>query len=181
MRLFRAIRGLLVVLATFNIVLPTRTVVAAAQRAQQLNVRKDLVHVALGKNGQMQGQLVDPQGKPLADHPVAIYDARRAQPNPKPIAEGRTDAKGRFTFHELRPSAVIVVADDSVAVCQCWNSNLAPPSAKQDILLVTDGKIERGQSPIGELLFANPIIMALLIIAAIAIPVAIHDAQDDAS
>ncbi len=183
MKLAKLVRSAAVVLACWNFVVPLRLIQAAVSPSSSdtLSVQKDLAHIALGANGRLSGQLVDPQGKPLHAHPVSVYQAQNPQPNAEPIADVKTDAKGRFVIEGLKSGAYIVVADESVTVCRCWNANVAPPVAKPQVLMVTDGQIQRGQHPIGEMLFANPIILILLIVAAIAIPVAIHNSQDNAS
>jgi hypothetical protein len=47
-------------------------------------------------------------------------------------------------------------------------------------MMVSSPQLVRGQQPISAV-FSNPLLIGLIIAAAIAIPVAIHNSQDDAS
>jgi hypothetical protein len=73
-----------------------------------------------------------------------------------------------------------LAAGGSVHLCRCWAAGTAPPAAQGEVLLVPIGLVERGQRPIGEIL-ANPILIGLIIAAAIALPIAVHNSKDDAS
>jgi len=51
--------------------------------------------------------------------------------------------------------------------------------ALNQLLVVSDSSVERGQRPIGELFCSPPFLIGALIVAAIVIPIAVHNAQDD--
>jgi hypothetical protein len=95
------------------------------------------------------------------------------------IGSTRSDVDGQFLIAGV-PAGVYQVATSNAAVpCRCWAEGTAPPAAVERLLLVEEETIVRGQRPFRELIFSPPVILATLIIAAIAIPVAIHNSQDD--
>ena len=131
--------------------------------------------IALGSNGRMSGQLLDAQGHARANQVVVMH---------RPGAEARqtqTDQNGRFQFIGLTGGTYQVATVDSAAVCRCWAERTAPPAARQEVLLVSGEGVERAQYPFSDMLFSAPVLIALVIAAAIAIPIAVHNSQDDAS
>ena len=52
----------------------------------------------------------------------------------------------------------------------------APPAASQSLLLVKDGETIRGQQPIANL-FTSPLVIGLVLAAAIAIPIAVNNSS----
>lgn len=131
--------------------------------------------VALGKNGSMTGQLFDAQGQ---TRPNQIVVVQRQGGEPR---KTQTDQEGRFALSGLTGGTYYVATVDSAAFCRCWTERTAPPAAKHDLLLVSGEGIQRGQHPFGDMLFSAPVLIALVIAAAVAIPIAVHNSQDDAS
>lgn len=140
------------------------------------------VDVALHKDGLLIGQLVDASGKPSADATVrlTLADGRKA--------EAKTNADGGFAFKNVRGVARLE-SDKTAQMVRSWTSEAAPPSATPAVLLVEGGEIARGQRYAGPIangtvshtkrLFANPLFVAGAVATAVAIPVAIHNADDD--
>jgi hypothetical protein len=90
-----------------------------------------------------------------------------------------TDADGRFAVGNLRGGTYCLQVSEGTSVCRVWTSGAAPPSAARRILVVNDRLIQRGQRPIRELFISDPILVATLVTAAIAIPIAVHKSRDD--
>lgn len=128
--------------------------------------------VALGSGGRMTGQLVSAEGQPQANQVVIV---QRPGVHAQQV---RTDAKGRFSLEGVSGGVYQVATVDSSTLCRCWVENTAPPGATNDLLIVAGQGVQRGQRPIGELLFSGPVLVALVIAAAIAIPIAVHNSQD---
>lgn len=140
------------------------------------------VDVALHKDGLLIGQLVGASGKPSADATVrlTLADGRKA--------EAKTNADGGFAFKNVRGVARLE-SDKTALMVRSWTSEAAPPSAAPAVLLVEGGEIARGQRYAGPIangtvshtkrLFANPLFVAGAVATAVAIPVAIHNADDD--
>ncbi len=68
-------------------------------------------------------------------------------------------------------------------VYRLWAPRTAPPAAQQRVLLVSDSKVVLGQNCGGNALgwLANPWVLGGLVAAAIAIPLAVANSDDDAS
>ena len=128
--------------------------------------------VELGPGGRITGQFVDVQGQPQAKQ-IVVAQRQNSQPQ-----QTHTDQHGRFVIENASGGMYQIATANSIIICRCWAENTAPPGATRDVLIVSGDGIQRGQRPIGELLFSAPVLVALVIAAAIAIPIAIHNSQD---
>ncbi len=141
-----------------------------------------VVDVALQTEGRLLGQLVDKQGRPLAATNIQLSDGRTQW-------RTQTDAQGRFQLAGLSGANYQLQVGGKIQSLRAWATGTAPPSAASDLLLVQDGEVilaqnctspacgsavERLKRP-----FANPWVIGGLVAAAIAIPVAINNADDD--
>lgn len=150
----------------------------AAEPSEQVQV----VDVALHDDGMLIGQLVDASGKPTSGAKVRVGTADGRE------AEAITNADGGFAFKEVR-GVVRLESDSAQLVARCWTAEAAPPSSAPAVLLVARGDVARGQRYVGQgtqgfvthtkRLFANPLFVAGVVGTAVAIPVAIHNADDD--
>ncbi|MCA9241914.1 MAG: carboxypeptidase regulatory-like domain-containing protein [Planctomycetales bacterium] len=139
-------------------------------------------NVALSPEGLLVGQVIDAQGRPLAEASVWLASAAG-----KPV-EARSDASGRFAYKQLRGGVYYLGAGETVRMCRVWTHRAAPPRSLRQVMLVTDEKVVRGQMGPPPLLngfvqkskkfFAHPVGMVALG-AAIATPIAIVAAKDD--
>ena len=149
-----------------------------AHVAQALTV----VDVALQKDGLLRGQVVDKQGQPLAAAEIQLTNGRK---------EWRTqaDAKGQFQLAGISGATYSLQVGEQILLLRAWAAGTAPPSATDGILFVQDSDVVLAQncgSPVcGSAVkkakhpLANPWIIGGLVAAAIAIPVAINNADDD--
>lgn len=137
--------------------------------------------VALGHGGLLIGQVLSTEGRPLADTPVAVlYEGRE-------IATAVSDANGRFAVSGLRGGSYSIVAGDTPGAFRLWAAGTAPPAAGSLAMVVVGNRVVRGQcrpgcnyGPVGGLL-RNPWVIATLVGAAVAIPIALADDDDSAS
>jgi hypothetical protein len=169
-RSLQAIRLSLAGLACVTWLIPVHSQAATPVNASRpVSIVRD---VALDAQGRIMGQFVDAQGQPRAHQALVIQrqggQARRAS----------TDAQGRFVVENLSGGIYQIAAEDAAVVCRCWSANTAPPVATRQLLIVSGEGVERGQRPFVDLL-SGPLLIGLVIVAAIAIPIAIHNAQDD--
>jgi hypothetical protein len=151
--------------------LPTQ-IMAADTQASPVVVMPVIRDIALGPNGSLSGQLVDAQGHARPNQPVLVQ-RQGGEPH-----KTQTDESGRFVMTGLTGGTYQVATLDSAALCRCWTEKVAPPAARKDVLLVTGEGVQRGQHPFGEMLFSAPVLIGLVIAAAIAIPIAVHNSQD---
>lgn len=143
-------------------------VATSVAEAQETPIRD----IELGADGELGGQLLDAQGQPQVGQQVVLAGADGAV-----ISQTTTDEQGNFLFTGVRSGLYLVQTADSLEVCRCWVANTAPPVAEREVLLVA-GQVNRGQRPFYHVL-ANPLVIGVLIAAAIAIPIAVHNARQD--
>ncbi len=128
--------------------------------------------VQLAAGGKLVGQLVDEHGQVLPQQPVLVRQAGHF------LAPVITDDQGRFQVLGVRGGTLELISGRTVQVCRAWTPGTAPPSANGQLLLVSSDPLARGQRPMGEL-FQDPLLIGLIIAAAIAIPIAVHNSKDD--
>lgn len=169
----RVIKGLAVGLAVLGFCLPQPLL--AAQVAQG----KAVIDLELHKGPQgdtFMGQVQDQQGTVQANVPVALYGGGQK------LAQTKTDRNGYFAFGNLRGGVYQVATADGVGAYRAWTPGTAPPSAQQGALLIAGDDLVRGNwhHNGGRLKFwlSHPCVIAGIIAAAVAIPVAIHNADD---
>jgi len=152
----------------------------AARAAHPLGV--PMRDVALQAGGVLQGQVLDEQGAALPHTRVALTKQGEA------VALTQTDAEGRFAVHGVAAGIYELQTAQSAAACRLWAPNTAPPAAQPSVLLISDDSVVRGQfgpgmgwGSGGGLMgwLTNPWVLAGIVAAAIAIPIAVSD--DDAS
>ena len=129
--------------------------------------------IRLDVQGALRGKMVNGQGHALTDQPLRLLR------DGKLLGETRTDSQGDFVFEELQGGVYQVQVDQAMVTCRVWTRNAAPPVAREQLLLVDAPELARGQQPIGQI-FTNPLFLGLLVAAAIAIPISIHNSQKDA-
>ena len=152
--------------------------------------------VTLHQGGVLLGQVVNEQGKALANSPVLISQSG------KEITRAFTDKSGKFTVQNLNGGVYQISSVGHADNYRCWAPNTAPPAAQKGLMLVSKNDLVRAQdcgsgvccgSGVdcgsgcgcggGGLLgwmADHPIITAGAIGAAIAIPLAVDD-DDPAS
>ena len=131
--------------------------------------------VALQEGGLLTGQVLDGAGAPVAATPVAVVDQDRA------VATALTGEDGRFAIRGVKAGVYQVATAKGVTVCRLWAPRTAPPSAQADALVVNGDTVVRGGVGGGGVIgfLSNPWVLAGIVAAAIAVPLALDD--DDAS
>lgn len=170
MKLLPWIRGAMVTLSLAVWLLPVRPSLAGPPKS--VVAPTALRDVALSPAGRLFGQLVTQEGLPLAGQTVSLLQDNRI------VAQAFSDNEGRFAIDNVRAGLHQVTAPGVAFSARLWTSDAAPPAAVREMLLVSGPQVERGQRPIVDLL-ADPIVMGLIIAAAIAIPVIVHNAKKD--
>lgn len=168
----RALRGAMVGLACGGLLCPPGLSAAGPSQAVQTPARPVIHDVKLDAAGRLAGQVLDLAGQPQVNQKLVLLR------DGKPVSECRTDAAGKFHFERLGGGLYQIGLDKAAVACRVWAERTAPPAAKPQVLLVTGDELARGQQPFSEL-FTNPCFCALIIAAAIAIPIAIHNSQSE--
>lgn len=133
-----------------------------------------VIDVALGEGGVLLGQVVNTQGVSEANTPVKLFDGE------KELAVSKTDDNGYFAFRGLRGGMYQLSAAEGTGVYRLWAPRTAPPSANKGALLVAGEDLARGQT--GARIrswLSNPWVVAGIVATAVAVPVAIHNDDDD--
>jgi hypothetical protein len=143
--------------------------------------------VSLESDGTLRGQAVTAQGQPLANQAIALD-------NGVTQTTVSTDSQGQFQFDGVRGGAYRVQVADQTQFIRAWTDGTAPPSASRGLMVVEGGPTILGQycaspvgcgSPVGagfagvREAFRNPLVVGGIVAAAIAIPVALHNSDDD--
>jgi hypothetical protein len=156
------------------LVSPAHLRAAEAISQRQMNAALSIDDVALGQNNSFHGTVMDSNGTPIAGSQVII--TRQGQE----VARTTTNDRGRFAFQQLQGGLHLVHADEGAALYRFWAEGTAPPAAKPHVTLVNE-TVTRGQRPFRDLFFSNGFIMTAIVAAAIAIPLAVHDARKSGS
>jgi hypothetical protein len=130
--------------------------------------------VALGHGGTLVGKIVDRQGVAQAGQAVRVVQQGQV------VAAVETDARGEFQVADLRGGVYQIESAQGVGVYRVWADNTAPPAANDGVLIVHGDDAVRGNQCGGGVLgvLANPWVLAAIVAAAIAIPLALDDDDD---
>ena len=152
---------------------PGRTMAATPKTAQYaVTPSKNVLaiqDVVLGPGGTLTGQLVDGQGKSLANQIVSATQSKGK------VHQAVTDSSGRFLINQLSSGVYTIRSDKSGRVCRLWADGTAPPVATSELLIVHGDMITRGQRPIGELFTSTPVLLGIVIATAVAVPLVVFD------
>jgi len=161
-------KGFVVLLAVTGLCFPQPLLAAVT------NPTPVVTDVALADDGMLLGQVVDDQGAAMAGVQVTLQDQFQLG------GITMTNEEGYFRVQGLHGGIYQVVAAGGQGSFRLWTPGTAPPLAEQGALIVAGSEIERGQcvEPLLSWL-ANPWMLAAVVAASVAVPVAIHNAQDD--
>jgi hypothetical protein len=127
--------------------------------------------VRLDENGSLKGIVIGPYGQSMPRQAVVLSLANRE------LARTASDKSGRFELPGLRGGVYQLSVGDSHHVYRVWQANAAPPISAAEVTLLAPGTVQRGQRPIGELFIFNPLVLGVIIAAAIAIPIAVNNSR----
>ena len=142
--------------------------------------------VALQPGGLLHGQVLNEQGVAQPNARVTVVRDGEA------IAVANTDERGRFVVSGLSGGVHEIHTNSRGDVYRLWAPRTAPPAAKNAVLIVTGDNVVRsvgGGPPVAPAApassgwmkglgwLANPWVLAAIVAAAIAIPLAVDDAS----
>ena len=147
----------------------------AVSKASNSKAAPLIFDIGLQKGNTLVGQLVNAQGIPQVKQRVSLIQKQKV------LVTSMTDKNGYFAFTRVPAGTYHVAAPKAQGLCRVWAPKTAPPIAQPGLLLV-DGKgaVRAQQGPIAYWL-GKPWVIAGLVAAAVAIPVAIHNSQNDKS
>lgn len=177
MRKMKILKFALFLLAGLGMILPA-PVLHAASTAENAapgmtGPTLEVIDIELRKGGLLLGQVVEADGKPVAETTVSL---RRLGSE---VATTVTDRSGYFFVKGLRGGSYEITTDRTRGIYRLWAPNTSPPGAQRGALIVVGGRQVRGQQgPIWYWL-GNPWVIAGVVAAAVAVPVAIHQNRVD--
>ena len=104
----------------------------------QNGASQQVLDVALGIGGRLQGQLVDISGVPQANAEVTVRLGDTV------VAVTKTDERGYFSVEGLRGGVYEINTQGTSSLYRLWAANTAPPTAQAGALLVEAGDVVRG-------------------------------------
>ncbi len=128
--------------------------------------------VRLDSAGVLHGVVVNPQAAPVEGVIVALRAAGQ-----KPVL-ARTDSHGRFAIAGLRGGVYQLATSRTQKLLRVWPPHAAPPGATPQTTLVWEGEVVRGQLPLESFFASDAFIVAGMVAAMIAIPIAVHNSND---
>lgn len=133
--------------------------------------------VQLSADGQLQGQLVDAQGAPLARTDIELSGLDGV-----PLTV-QSDAQGHFAFQQLKGGTFLLQAHGAATPIRLWSAGTAPSVATNGVLLIATQQTVRGRRTGGSVLNAAGgralLAIPLVIGAAAIIQKDRQDAADD--
>jgi hypothetical protein len=181
MNILRSIKLRMFVVATSIVLLPMQQLLAAnpqitssapAASAAPAGVVRDL---ALQPGGEMKGKVLDAQGQPCAR--VAIRVVRTSDENA--VATTQTDVQGQFAVNGMTGGLYRLETPAGASIYRLWAPNTAPPAAVNSALVLQGDPTVRGN--LGGIGWLGWTLIGLGVAAAVAIPLALTDDNDDAS
>lgn len=153
----------------------------AAQAAPQPKIEAmRTVDVQLDDKRGLTGQVVDVQGRPVPNAAVTVSNSKRQW-------HAVTDKQGKYRVASLQGGSYLVRVGDQLKQTRAWAPGTAPPHANKGLMMVHGNHLIRGQAycgtPVGGHgvgdVVSHPLFIGGVIAAAIAIPIAIHNSDDD--
>jgi len=118
---------------TLSLVLLASIATAAEQS------RPAISDVALQQNGVLKGQVVNTAGTPQAKSRVMLVK------NGKVLVATETNANGEFAVANVNPGIYQIESPHAGGVYRVWARRVAPPAAKDGVLMVADTNVVRAQ------------------------------------
>jgi hypothetical protein len=131
------------------------------------------IDVMLDAEGTLAGMVVGAQGEAAVGTRVSLSATGGGPINVI------TDDEGRFRVAGLHGGIFQITTGERTVIFRVWTPAAAPPGARRSVVLVIDGGTTRGQTPLPDFVRSDAFLLTAVIVAAIAIPIAIHNFRND--
>lgn len=149
--------------------------VVAAEPVRSQGVPRAIVQdVRLqGSQQTLETVVVTPEGTPLAGQQVML--ARGSQI----LGSSVTDAQGRIRMRGVRGGNYQLISNNQTVNVRAWTQNAAPPVATNQVRICPQQPVVvvRPYNPLRTLFGCEPMMLGVLVAAAIAVPIAVHDSS----
>ena len=166
------VRLALVALAVMGLCIP-QPAWAAIGGAEPTTVATD---VTLQDGNLLHGQVVDPQGIPLAKVSVTLQNQGQV------LGTTQTNELGYFTFDGVTSGVYQIATPEGFAAYRVWTAQTAPPSSQPGALVVVgDGTVRGNMGDKLASFITNPWVVLAVVTTAIAVPVALNSSDNPSS
>lgn len=142
--------------------------------AKPSKLKAETVDIELTPGREIVGQLVNHNGIAIASAPVEIWQKGNL------IQTSMTDAQGRYRLANLVGGNYELDFGDRMQPARCWTFGNAPPKSIVSLRTIADEEVVRAQQRCGAVCgVVNPWVIAGVAVAAIVIPVALHNNRED--
>lgn len=169
MKGMRVVRVPVVIAVCVGLVWPGFAVQADEHRQAAARPQVEIADVVLDAQGGLCGMVVDVHGTPQSDAKVVLVQQKRE------VGRVQADRFGRFRLSGLRGGVYVLQAGGQARFVRVWTGNTAPPKAKDAALIVAGDGVVRGQMPLESLFASDAVVIAGLVAAMIAIPLAVSN------
>ena len=114
---------------------------ADEQPAPKKVVQPTAIDVAMAKDGNIAGRVLDADQKGVAKTTVSIRQGKTE------VAQAVTDAEGRFEVANLKGGVYLVAASSGYGLFRFWTAKSAPPKSHDQVLLMSKSIVVRAQNP----------------------------------
>ncbi len=140
MKCFSLVRGAAVTLAALGMMIPNAPAMAAGpQRVTVKSVDAKIFDISLQQGGAFKGRVVDHTGASMEGAAISVKQ------NNKEVARTITDKDGSFEVANMKGGVYTVSSGSTEGTYRVWDAKVAPPSAKEQSLLVLGQNGARGQ------------------------------------
>lgn len=165
--------GFAVSMACLGAAIP-HPVLAAGPVASQVAQQSQIGDVQL-QGGTLSGRIINSDGELLSGSVLKVSNQANQE-----VVSVVSSQNGEFAVSGLSTGVYQISSGNSQSTIRVWDTQAAPPSAKQDVLFVSGGPLTaRGQSRLGGLSSTSLLVGGAIVAAAIAIPVAIHNSKSN--
>lgn len=177
MRIQNWLRSCVLTLAVAGLLVPQGAVAVEPSQKTTAEARIAIGDLALQPGGVLRGQVVDPQGAPVAASRVALMQQGQL------IADTQADHHGQFQLAGLKAGVYQLHTAHGFAICRLWTPGCAPPAARPQALIVSGPEIVRGSLGGGNPLsfLGSPWVLGAIVVTAISVPLAIAKTQGEGS
>jgi hypothetical protein len=158
-----------------GLAMPVSAGQAGEERKAPTRPAVELADVVLDAQGGLQGLVVDMHGVPQSGAKVLVVHKKRE------VGRVWTDRLGRFRLAGLRGGVYMLQSGGQGRFVRVWTTEAAPPTAKQIVSMVTGDGVVRGQMPLENFFASDAVVIAGLVAAMIAIPIAVSNQGGDSS
>ena len=175
MKGLQVVRTPLVIAVCLGMMVPGAAVHSGESVAAPRRPAIEISDLVLDSQGGLQGVVVDVHGAPRSAAKVVLFQGKRE------VGRVQADPLGRFRLAGLRGGVYSLHSGGQVRFVRAWTAKAAPPNARNTALLVAGSGVVRGQMPLEHFFASDAVVIAGLVAALIAIPIAVSNQGGDST